>query len=156
MEILPPNFNTVEKRTYPWDEWLIVDNCPRILQRGEDYDETSQWMRKELITQAARRGLDINSKIGKGDRILFQTYYPAGEVPELPKMPDARVRYPWAEWFDGNEHELRKGTHFESTVATFKAHAYKQADKRHLKLRMEWPFADVVKLQAYKPEMPDA
>lgn len=152
MEILAPNFNTVEKREYPWDEWLIVDNCPRVIQRGEDFDETVQTVRKWLTTQAAQRGLDIVARAGKGQRIIYQTFYPGGAVPKLPPLPDARVKYPWGEWFDGNDHELRKGTHFFSEPGTFKAQVYKFAAKRNLKVRMEWPFADVVKLQTYKPE----
>jgi hypothetical protein len=152
VEILESTGRTVPRIEYNWDLWLIFDGKPRLLERFTDFKETPQQFKRNLTTEAAKRGLDVNAKHIKGNRVLFQVFNPAGEVPALPDLGDARVKYPWAQWFDGQTHEIVKGRDFTCEVVTFKAHVYKQAVKSHTKVELLWPFADVATIRAYKPE----
>jgi hypothetical protein len=152
VEILEPSGRTVPRIEYNWDIWLVFDGRPRILERFTDFKETPQQFKRTLTTEAAKRGLDVIASVKKGQRVLYQVFNPSGEVPELPAMLDARVKYPWALWLNGEEHEIVKGRNFHCGVATFKSYAYKASRERGLKIQLTWPFADVAVIRAYKPE----
>lgn len=152
MIVLPENLATVDKREYPWNEWLRFDNHPRIIQRGEDFDETAHTIRRQLVTEAARRSFDVTARVVKGERILYQVFPVGATPPALPPMPDQRAKYPWHLWLNGEEHELVKGRDFSSEPDTFKHHCYKQSAKRGLKVSITWPLEDVAVVRAYKPD----
>jgi hypothetical protein len=42
--------------------------------------------------------------------------------------------YPWNDWFNGRQWDLRRGEDFKMPVDSFRAYAYRMATKRGLKL----------------------
>lgn len=126
IEVLAENYETKPLLPFDWDLWLVFDNRPRILDRGVDFTEDVKTFRRKLIAEASARGFDTIASCVRG-RLLYQIFHPSGEVPVLPKLPDMRPKYPWAEWFDGEDHILEPGKDFDVPVSTLRPHIYKTA-----------------------------
>ena len=47
------------------------------------------------------------------------------------------TRYPWSEWLDGKPRRFKQGVDFLCKFQSFRTHAYIQAHKRGLKLRLQ-------------------
>lgn len=54
-------------------------------------------------------------------------------VKKIPPSPSAQ-KYPWDTWFDGETHELSRGTDFHPEPSTFCITARKAAKKRKLEV----------------------
>jgi hypothetical protein len=130
MEVLEPNPETLTTIQPDWDEWLVFDNCPRIVERGIDFSSDISTIKRYLFVEASRRGYDVTVKILQGDRLIFQIFHPANAYPKLPEGSDARKKHPWSLWLDGNLHDI---TIDLNQRASLRAYIYKQAKARGLK-----------------------
>lgn len=133
MEVLDTNYETVPIIDPIWDQWMVFDHHPRIATRGVDFTESAVTVKRKLVEESARRGLDAVAKVLHGDRILFQVFSPDGQVPSL-HHHDARIKYPWSQWFNGKTHFVSIET--ENEKRNLRAHIYKQASRRLLKARV--------------------
>jgi len=149
MEVLPENVETVEHIEPAWNEWLMFDNRPRIVERGIDFSADISTVKRHLFTEASRRGYDITAKVLHGDRLMFQVFHPGDDLPRLPEGSDARKKYPWSQWLDGEVHEVILET--EGEKRSLRAYVYKQAKARGLKVRVVFTDNGLT-IQSYKEQ----
>lgn len=147
MEVLEFNLDTLQQILPSWDEWLVFDNHPRIVERGIDFSEDVGTIKRHLFAEASRKGFDVTVKVLHGDRIMFQVFSPDGAYPKLPEGSDARKKHPWAQWLNGDEHVIPLER--LSDVASLRAYIYKKAKAKGLKARV-LVVADGLTVQAYK------
>lgn len=125
-----PRFSTQPTRRpkgraqkYPWDQWL--DGNRKQLRPRIDFaaDKKLESMRSQILLKAAQRGIHVTTEVKDGYIIL--DFF--GE----------RITVDWDEVFDGEVHQLVRGTDFDVTVEVHElvAEGFKQAHARGIQIK---------------------
>lgn len=134
MEVLEPNYDEHSAIAPNWDVWLTFDNCPRIVERGIDFTADVSTIKRQIWKEVADRGLNATVKVLHGERLLFQVFSLDGSFPRLPETQDARKKYPWDEWFNGDIYVLTAGEDFTMSLMSMRAYIYKMATQHAVKV----------------------
>lgn len=138
MEILEENFYKQQPIEPSWDDWLIYDNRPKIIERGIDFTSDVSTIKRHMFTEASRRSLDVTVRVLRGERLLFQVFSLDGTLPKLPDTSDKRKRYPWTEWLrPGSMHSLTAGEDFDMDCISMRAYVYKMATRADVRVHIQ-------------------
>lgn len=117
--------STGRPQKYPWNQWFDDLEQPGVqlrLVHGEDFYVPPPNMRRQLLTEARRRGVALRTRLGRDRSIV---------VSRVVRV----ANYPWDDWLAGQQQELRPGRDFKVDVEVMREQARRAARTRGLDFR---------------------